>query len=489
MTKRMAAPLVLASAFACFTFISILLSSNSSVRVIALIPLAFALVSPLLAYVIYLNRGTSLTFCIVVILMAVRYVLTPCISYYSGYYEGLVDQVSDRLLLDSCVSLLAELIIVALFSLIAFSSPKYSFSESETKGISLKGSPIFYCAIGVIALLIVIFFGARLNINFLFISASSGERIDETISTSDQLLSQIANSGLTFLFLTLAMHCLKRYEQEEKRKYVAFALIAALIFVCFIFGERRSGIMFACFASAVVLIRLFPGYSKPITKAFCLILIVVIGLMSIYKVSYAFLYGSYIDTLANTDFNLRETARSFDMYFGGLGCVAENHMYLNELDLGLENLVFDVTRSTFGINILLRNSGSTISEIYNSYIYSGAQSTGHLITSASYGSIYLGQAFGSLATLLNIFIASKLEGCFKRSDSVEYLYIFSYVFLRFALGVFTSFPSLWSLVSRVLVINSLIIAASTLLNKKRAPSIRNEYQSRAKNMIRHRQIV
>lgn len=489
MKKKMTVFLMLVSIIACLTFVNILFSSNAGVRFIALIPLAFIFASPLMAYILIQNNGRSITYCIIIALIAIRYVITPFISWYSGYYNDIINRINDQLLYDTCLSLIAELLLVVLFCLVVFSSATSSFSGLKCKEIALNGSPAFYCIIGGVSLLIVLSLGARLNINFVFISANSGERIDESISTLDQLLSQIANSGLTFLFLSFAMFCFNHYEKVQQKEYVVSALVAALILVCFIFGERRSSIMYTAFASAVVLVRLFPRYNKPIMKAFLLILVIVVGLMSIYKVSYAFLYNSYIEALSNSNINLYDLARDFDMYFGGVGSVAENYAYLSKLDLGLENLVFDIARSTFGINVLLKNSGSTVSEIYNSFIYSGLQSTGHLITSTSYGSIILGPIIGSSATLINILIAYKLEICYRRSSSVEYLYILSYVYLRFALGVFTSIPPLWSLVSRVLVINSIIIAAATLINNRKISRKAKRYKTTTDRVTRYRQFA
>ena len=460
--------LVLSCMLACFTSISIIASPDQAIHLIALVPLAFVLSCPLLICTAKLGKESSITFDIVSALLVVRYVITPSLSFWSGYYGELFDTYGNQVLYQSCMSMLIELMAVVILCFILFSRTPQNAVSSKSGEITLVGFSSFYYLLGIVAVIIVIMYGNRLNINFLSISVGSGERIDESLSTSDQLLSQLANSGLTFLFLAFAMKCMHGYEIINKKKYVVFATIAALLFTCVLFGERRSGIVYTCFASVIVLISLFPSYRESIIKAMLIVVIIVVGLMSVYKVSYAFLYESYFAALADTDFDFLGLARSFDAYFGGIGNIAENITYLEKLDLGIENFIFDITRSTFGLNVLLRGFGSTISEIYNSFIYSGAQSTGHLITSASYGAIFVGPIFGSLATLVNIAIAYFLERAFLRVRSIELMYIFSYIYIRFALGIFTSIPPLISLSTRVLFINLIIIYVAKLLNKNGA---------------------
>ena len=147
-----------------------------------------------------------------------------------------------------------------------------------------------------------------------------------------------------------------------------------------------------------------------------------------------------------------------------------NSIPIKKNNINMMNLLFDFLRSIVPISFFVKGMGTLTSQMFNSYIYSGSQETGHIISSVAYGYIYFGILFSSLFSVFNIAVSYYMEIKMNMSNSYEMMYLWGYVLMRFAFGMFMNTPALLSTTTIMLVTFGLIFKVASILkiniNKK-----------------------
>jgi hypothetical protein len=412
------------------------------------------------------SKNMRITSYVVLCYSWLRCVLTPLIGSISGYYTTLGVMATSQSTQSAIIIMAYEQIIISVL-LAIYSFRKKGIKRFEKK-ISLEGNKKVYFLYFFIALFVFLIFGRDLDLfQFMLISADDTVRRGDITNTSTLIIRQIISSGMLFLFLLLVETFRKAYDRTEKNTYINFALIAAILLVGMIVGERRSSQIYLAFASAWLLIRIFPLKRKKIILTISLTALLVILMMSIYKFFYVFSYGSYTQAIAGAEINFNWVASVLDAYFFGVRVVSSNIGFGDIAQIDFVNMIYGFARSFFGLSFLLKDNTTTISELYNLLIYRGAQSSGHLFSSIGYGYAYVGFIFAPVITCFNLYIALKLEEWFRNSKSIEMNFIISFVFMRFAFGMFSNPEPLINSTSRYLIINGLIFLGAWLLNSNK----------------------
>jgi hypothetical protein len=194
--------------------------------------------------------------------------------------------------------------------------------------------------------------------------------------------------------------------------------------------------------------------------------------MSIYKFSYAFQYGSYAEAIRNSSFTASDISRILQGYFSGPQNVGVAIEFQSQSCLKLTNTIFDILRSIVPISFLMKGHGMVTSELFNNFIYNGLYSSGHVLSSAGYGYIYGGYILSSFFMLINIFIAMFCEKRMKVAIKTEWIYVWSYIMLRFALNLNVNLPSLVSASTIMLFTGGLLYGSSCLLGVRRKTFIK-----------------
>ena len=104
--------------------------------------------------------------------------------------------------------------------------------------------------------------------------------------------------------------------------------------------------------------------------------------------------------------------------------------------------------------------------LYNDIIYSGDQLTGFLLSSSGYGYVFFGYALAPIITAFNLVMMLFLEKSLRRSRSIEWQYVFAYVFIRFGFGALGATPPLINFSTRFFVINALLICVARMFKIK-----------------------
>lgn len=433
----------------------------------AVLPLLYAFLTTLL--ILYKNMWGSyykFTVYTVLLLQWMRCVFMPVIGAFSGVYNEIMrgDHFSTIIALMS-----AELVVTHIVCFILAQKRGKNAVLQQPQGeqlemrYSFRGTYLMYFlfAIAAFVLYMLLAQGEQL---FSFIFLDIGERVGDDSSDSLTMIRTVVSTAMAFLSISAIYRCCLKYEKTGKGRFVIYSAAVACLMLCIIVGERRSRQLYLLFAYAVILCTLFPRHQKRLITSLLLVAGFVLGFMSIYKFFNAFLYDSYWEALQNSNSDLASTVQTCDSYFYGFSVLNRNLTYIAKNNLSILQLFKDIGRNVFGVHYLFKGTYTT-TELYNLYWYSGEQATGHLFSSVGYGYLFLG-VLAPVMTVINVLISAFLEKKMNKAKSIEWAYTYALMFIRFAFGIFSSFPALLNSATRTFVINGVVIFCSGLIIKK-----------------------
>ena len=388
-------------------------------------------------------------------IQGLRFLIMPPFIALAGVNCGSAYiNVSVASLREACLLMIYEYVVCTFFLIIWASK---TISRKRNYSPVLTTNWAIYVPYIMLATIIFIFFSKHGNlVSFISLPAGTNAREGDLTETSLVFARQIVLIAIIVLFLAVLSFCKKRYDISHKNMYVYIAIMAAIINVCVIVGERRTSQIYTAFCCTYCLILAFPEKKVLITKYVVGAATIVLILMSVYKFSYAFFYSSYMEALAASDFSLQNIAKTLQSYFNGPQNIAVAIELSKTVNFGPLNFVYDVLRSTVPFNFLMKNFGTLVSYSFNSYIYGGRAFSGHLLSSVGDGYICFGPFFCFIVMLLNIKLAMLCERNMKRTCSYEMIYIWGYLLLRFSFGYSLNLPGLLNSSSIMLITGGLL---------------------------------
>lgn len=391
-----------------------------------------------------------------------RCVLSPALGALCGYYSNIGSHIdSDAASLAVCM-LIYETMAVFIFACFAirFSGQEKDVYRGEL--MTLSGDVKIY------ALFILFAFGLMIitrNVPFQFFALSSGTSTRLVLQENSNLaLDTVIMYGLTFLVIIVIAEMHKKYLVSDRELYLNIALIAIVIRVSLISSESRLALVYQIGTGLMLMIKMFPKKRKKTVRILLIAAIAVIGLLTIYKVFYAFMFDSYLQALASrTNFSLLDISAQLDAYFYGVKTVARNFSYVrSSSDASLLRWLLDIVRNTFGVHYAFRGNTKTTIEAYNLYVYSGRATSGYLFSSIAYGYMYYGIVFAPVSTIINFILACMMEKRIRSICHIEIYYIMCLAYIRFAVSQFAVFGATWNYVSRTLVIGMFVIGLASI---------------------------
>ena len=174
---------------------------------------------------------------------------------------------------------------------------------------------------------------------------------------------------------------------------------------------------------------MFPKYKKSIITLVGLAALLTFLTVTVYKTFYTFDNSvNLIESLGSLSMN--NIVELISSYFFGVENIANFIDFSNTTTINVSNFLFDSTRSIVPLNFFMQNLSTSISENYNLHIYSGTQSTGHLINSAVASYSYFGMLLVWLLPALNLIIATVSEKKLYQTRSYEFAFIWTYILIR-----------------------------------------------------------
>lgn len=448
------------------SFIISLLNINKIVdgySLLVLMPLIFFLIYIIVLIPIIKTKKIIITVYMYLVRSWIRMVVLPSVMILSGNYYGIPYAIPSNTSIPVAISLIIyELVVSSIFLLII--SLRVKKVRIDGTSITMYGNKIVYAVFILLAAIVYLTIGRQNNLIQLFmISADSGVRYGDETNTMLVLATRIITVGVAFLFICLAYYFKRNYDKTKNKKYVNYAMIAAIMNIIIIVGERRSAILYSSFVSGYILIKMFPEFKKKILRTVIIAGGSVIILMSVYKFFNAFIYESYIESIRNSTIDLDWLSKTMQIYFGSPQNVAIAIDMKEAFNIPFSNLFFDFGRSTFGLSFLLKGQGVLTSAYYNLFIYSSEITVGHVIPSIGYGYLYFGYIFSPIIICINLWLSSRFETLFIKSRSYEAMYVWGYILIRLA-SVYASTPPLISGASITIFTHGLLYLVASLIN-------------------------
>lgn len=413
-------------------------------------------------------RKKSIVAIVYIFLALIRYVIAPLFSVISGQYNGISYIMLSDGAITTAIFLMSYEILVC--SIIIFFYTRSSYLNAKKclceENIKLKGNKQIYIIFMVVALLLFLYSSRYVRIVNFFVLPTNDGRVGDITSTGLVLLRQIILTAVIFAFLCCINYFRCKYNQTNKTKYVYYSIAVGLINISIIVGERRSLQIYTAFISIYVLVKLFTNHKKKIIVMLGSCALAVLILMSVYKFSNAFLYGSYSSALQSNKIDIKESSEYLQIYYYGPQNVGITVDIADHQSNTLLRIPFDFARSTLGLNFFVKGAMTTTSDVFNEYIYGKPMESGHLVSGVGYGYIYLGFVLAPIFVCLNIIVAFAIEKRMKLTSSLEMTYIWGYVLMRFCMNIYGSTPPLINITTIMLFTSGLLYFVARMFKKK-----------------------
>ncbi|MBQ7038208.1 MAG: hypothetical protein IJN61_03760 [Clostridia bacterium] len=362
------------------------------------------------------------------------------------------------------IMILLEFVIVGLFAVVRGSQ---KIKNKRERLPVLAGAKEVYIVLGIFAVAVYVYFKMRgIDLVYFFtIPLGAEERIGDLTDTFLVLARRIVTVAISFLFLCVVDHYRQKETLRSNKRNLNMPLLAAVLSVCIIVGERRSAQLYTAVAVCYVLIIAFENQKGKILRWVCGAAFVVFALMSVYKQFAGFLYDSYGEAIQNSSMSIGEFANTLQSYFAGPKNIALAMGFAENVALEPSQVLFDFARSTFPVSLFIKGGGQLTSVLLNNYIYFGEQNAGHVLSGTGYGYVFGGMLLFFLPTLLNTAFAFFSEKCVHRVKSFEGIRIWLYVLLRFGINLTANTPALISASSIHLVTSGLVLWAAVLVKR------------------------
>ena len=349
-------------------------------------------------------------------------------------------------------------IVIVAFELFCFTFFLWGFERLKGNSIIYKnrlrvyGNKYVYFAYFLFSLVIYFAIGRNLHVVQFIRINNDYSGIEENLLFT--LVKYIISIALTLFVILVFAREKKRYDLRKRNIHFIISLLFGVLLTLVIIGESRGTQITIGLLVILMLINDYPNKKVPIIVTIAVAVIVIVVAITIFRTdSVKTILGSSIVYLA----------RQLQVYSGGPDSVIQNILVLENQGITILNLVFDFVRSCFPFNLILKNYGYTVSQIYNQILYNGMSLNGHIVFGASYGYLFFGIIGIPLTMCLNYYLASKACDVFNRTDSYEVKYVAGYCMLKLVNVFCENTPAILGSVTQYIGTFGLLILVSNLL--------------------------
>lgn len=430
-------------------------NSNSEYRLLFLWPICFLFFLIINYSKNFINSHYLALTLIVFTQMVPRYLVYPVLVFLSS--RGFVG--TRHIPLSSSEIQYGILIVVyelICFSLFLFFYEKIAKKKRIYEGqMKISGNRIIYVFYMLFAVIVYFVIGRRLNVvQFITIRTSYSEITENTLF---MLVKYVISIAITLFVLLVFAREKRRYEIRKHNVHFIAALLFGILLTLIIVGESRGTQITIGILSILILIGDYPNKKTLIISFIGAAILIIVIVITVFRTgSVNTIIGSSIDYLA----------RQFQIYYGGPDSVYQSIKVFQTINTSILNLLFDFIRSCFPFNLVFKNYGSTISQIYNQTLYQGLFSSGHIVFSASYSYIFFGFLGIPLTMCFNYYLASKACEFFNRTDSYEVKYLAGYCMLKLVNAFCVNTPSILGSVTQYIGTFGLLLFVSEHITMK-----------------------
>lgn len=403
-----------------FVFISGLLASyyilnnvnHNGYELLFVLPILFGLMFALFLLPTMLRLNNIYIYAFIII-SYVRYVVSPFLITYTGLYEGrsLVSPMYSSI--EVALKLMMyELIIVSLAHWIVFKNYKNEnnkITNNECQKTYSSNNFVYILFVTLIFGISLIFPVSLQSFNFFSI-APSYIKVHELNSFNLLIFySLIVSKFIIFVLIIKRLHL--QYQLNKNLIYPFLSFIWLVINLGIIYGNNRADYVVTSIASILIFNYLFPKYGKIFILPLVLIFGIVLSGINSFRNHAS--YSGELDWI-------KDLAYTLQIYLAGPYNVAISYevSLINESSRNLLNLMYELLRPLFGINVLMQNIDyQTTVEFFNQRIFFTEQIS-QIIPMIGQGYFYFGFVFSPIFSVLFIFLVKTLMNIKEKSNDL-----------------------------------------------------------------------
>lgn len=437
-------------------------------------PLLFMLVYLIVYRRVQIKKKMNLFLYVFFFIIIIRYVLLPFLIVYTDYFGGRSSLPPDKKSFLIAVFLMNyELVLCSI--LIYFKTGGKSI-RTNTMQLS-KNTNIVYYLFGLVTLFTIIRNPkVLLAINFIVPNFFSVfEEVEYTIIENMLIYAFIIFKQLLFLILTQKLYF--RYIKTNKKKYLSFNFILALLNILIYFGTNRSDLLITAIVSLVTLSKLYGRIVNKYIVIVFLIISVVITVVSVHRNTASISKGQN---------RLVDITDAFGAYSGSAYNIAiaieTKKMYPESKKI--KTLLFDIFRPMIGVNIFIKNLDIKYSNIYfNQRIWRHVDRRSQILPMIGQGNLFFGYLFSPILSLFFVNIVFLLNKIKESSKSLELSYFLSLSIVRMGFFMGQNTMNMINDMSMNLVLFSFVYAGHLFVNRlkddlRKLNNKGNQYDSR-----------
>lgn len=418
-------------------------------------------------YIVFLGRlcQKSMTVKIITICAALRYVLLPLMHSISPVFSFSRITINHISILNGAIGLMCyELVFVSVFLWVFINRKRRrrltdnSVERNVEKDFDFEHNRYgIVFLFSLVAIVSVAFYPQVLSqISFLSIRVNTAQRIGLLVAESssfDSIMKQVFVTAILALYVVGVTSIKRNIYPRNPKSAFGISLFLTLSIIGLIVSEQRSAQVYSAFAGIVLMTQLYPERKKTIARIVGVFAVLVLAILSVYKVFYAFMYDSYAEALRNANYATTGFTKDLEIYLLGPVTVASSMMFaeIKTISFTLAQLLYDFGRSTIGISFLLKDSELILtSEAYNQYVTNGIAKSGFLLPITGQGYAFFGVILSPVLLCLFYSVAIRLEEKIKSSKSTYAVFFVSYAYIRLATCMVSA------------NVNSVVVASSTV---------------------------
>lgn len=255
-------------------------------------------------------------------------------------------------------------------------------------------------------------------------------------------------SGLIFLIADLVLvifpilaldYFKKKYDARPIFRYVFYSLLSVLPSITIFKGTSRFSVLIPTVAFMMILIKLYPQYTKRLITLIGSILIIVFTSITLYK-QFGYAQGESSDL----SMDVNEAAYNFDAYMSGpdnMGRVIDLERVYGP-NITARTLKNDIINNVALLSSL-SDSTDTTTSWFNLYLYGHNRTSDQIVPLSGQSYLHFGPLGTPILLIVTLITMMYFDSKIKYEGRIEYVYLYVYITMYASMAMMVSYGSIY----------------------------------------------
>jgi hypothetical protein len=400
--------ILITSIFCLIIHLLLIITEHTSFNYLIFIPLCYAISFICLPKNICIGSGTTM----LLVVSFIRYLIYPILlsidisnNTYTPPYN-----------FNTAIGLMCFEIFIINFSIAIFNKKVEKFQPN----INIEKAniiPIIACCIYFI--IVIIYPEAFANKHFIGSPENMGRSEVKISGVISQIIAWSEFLIITYFFTSFY----QKYIIKRRKRFYYLSILIILIPCLFFTGSSRLSLLMPLICSIFFLKKVYPRQSNKIILSILTYGIIAIFILSIQKFYGDISSSTIADNSSNS--NLRDL---LNIYFGGVENICIGLNSYESFGSSIEVFINDFLRNAMGISKYFVENPNNSVTIFNRFFYNDFYaSEDQICPTIIEGLLMFGPCLCFIPTLIMTFSISWLDRQTAKSNSIQLIYLYSYV--------------------------------------------------------------